>query len=123
MALLPWLDQQEKDFKDRDLRKRISTAVVLVIITALASKLWLDWHSYEAEIGAKVAEDELIVHRHPAFGVYQPDFWKLEVKTGYLRPQLQAGKVPHFHFDVPDALVNWTRQLARFCKWQAASTS
>ena len=107
VALLPWLDQQEKDFKDRDLRKRISTAVVLVIITALASKLWLDWHSYEAEIGAKVAEDELIVHRHPAFGVYQPDFWKLEVKTGYLRPQLQAGKVPHFHFDVPDALVNW----------------
>ena len=110
LAMMPWLEQQERAIKSADQRRWAGIILLLVLAAVLGTKLWIDWHSYEADINAKSPEhpDELLIKRHPALGVYKPEGWKLEVMTGFMRQQLQAGGVPRFHFEVPEATTSWS---------------
>ncbi len=107
LVIDPWLTRQKRNFERKDLLSRFLIAFCLIASASLCTKLWYDWHSYYAEIGSKDHEDELVIKRRPVFGLWEPEFWRLELMTGFHRNQLQASRVPHFHFDVPDAMTDW----------------
>ncbi len=108
LEMSPWLEAQQHALKKRDNLLLGISILVLVTLSAVAARLWSDWNDYQAKIGSPNHSNELTITRNPAFGFYMPAWWRFEVTTGFLRPQLQAGELPEYDFDVPDALRNWS---------------
>ena len=81
------------------------TAVVIALLAGgfgvISSWVWIQYHTYTAELGGTDRPDELVITRqlkHVA---------PLKISTGFTRDLLLAGGVTNFDFNVPHAISDW----------------
>ena len=100
-------------------------ATVLIIASITGLRLLEDWNSFQARIGTPEYPNELVISRRPALDLFTPSWWRLDIRTGFLRSQLLTANQITKPIDVPEGLVNWAQlesklgQQTRWTLWLA----
>ena len=97
--------EEERAVRARKSTKAVLTALVIALLAiplgGISTWVWIQYHTYTAEIGGKVRPDELVITRQLKYGA------PLMVSTGFTRDLLLAGGVTNFGFAVPNATADW----------------
>ncbi len=98
--------EENRVARARKSTKAVLTALVIALLAiplgGISTWVWIQYHTYTAEIGCKDRPDELVITRQLKYGA------PLSVSTGFTRDLLLAGGVTNFGFAVPQAVADWS---------------